>query len=81
MTLILYAHPYPHRSRGCAALVGAVSDLPEVRVRGLYDLYPDFDIDVAAEQDALKLEAQNKALVEAKNNYWATEVEVQRITA
>ena len=34
----------------------------------------------AAEQDALKLEAQNKALVEAKNNYWATEVEVQRIT-
>ena len=33
----------------------------------------------AAEQEALKLEAQHKALVDAKNNYWATEVEVQRI--
>jgi tetratricopeptide (TPR) repeat protein len=33
----------------------------------------------AAEQDAAKLEAQHKALVEAKNNYWAGEVEVQRV--
>jgi tetratricopeptide (TPR) repeat protein len=35
----------------------------------------------AAEQDAQKLEAQHKALVEAKNNYWAGEVEVQRLAA
>ena len=36
--------------------------------------------DVAsAEKDALRLEAEHKALVEAKNNYWATEVEIQRI--
>jgi tetratricopeptide (TPR) repeat protein len=34
---------------------------------------------VAAEQDASRLEAQHKALAEAKNNYWATEVEIQRI--
>jgi tetratricopeptide (TPR) repeat protein len=33
----------------------------------------------AAEQDAARLEAQHKALVEAKNNYWAGEVEVQRL--
>ena len=33
----------------------------------------------AAEADALRLEAQHKALVEAKNSYWATEVEIQRI--
>ena len=33
----------------------------------------------SAEKDALRLETQHKALVEAKNNYWATEVEVQRI--
>jgi len=33
----------------------------------------------AAEQDAAKLEAQHKALTEAKNSYWATEVEVQRM--
>ena len=33
----------------------------------------------AAEKDALRLEAQQKALTESKNNYWATEVEIQRI--
>jgi len=33
----------------------------------------------AAEQGALMLEALHKKLVDAKNNYWATEVEVQRI--
>ena len=35
----------------------------------------------AAEQEAQKLEAQHKALTEAKNNYWASEVEVQRLVA
>jgi tetratricopeptide (TPR) repeat protein len=33
----------------------------------------------AAEADAQRLEAQHKALMEAKNNYWAGEVEVQRV--
>ena len=33
----------------------------------------------AAEQEAQRLEAQHKALIEAKNNYWATEVEIQRM--
>jgi len=35
----------------------------------------------AAEGDAKRLEAQHKQLVEAKNGYWASEVEVQRIAA
>ena len=35
----------------------------------------------AAEQEAQRLEAQHKAVVDTKNNYWASEVEVQRITA
>ena len=35
----------------------------------------------AAEQNAARLEALHKSLVEAKNNYWATEVEIQRIAA
>jgi hypothetical protein len=35
----------------------------------------------SAEKDALRLEVQHKALLESKNNYWATEVEVQRIAA
>ncbi|MEP6874159.1 MAG: hypothetical protein ABI887_07310 [Burkholderiales bacterium] len=32
----------------------------------------------AAETEALTLAVQHKALVDAKNNYWATEVEIQR---
>jgi tetratricopeptide (TPR) repeat protein len=33
----------------------------------------------SAEKDALRLEMQQRALAESKNNYWATEVEIQRI--
>ena len=54
MVLVIYGHPYPRRSRACAALLGAIRDLPGVEVRALYDLYPDFDIDVQAEQAALE---------------------------
>lgn len=53
MILVLYAHPYPQHSRACKALLDAANDVPDVEVRSLYDLYPDFDIDVAAEQAAL----------------------------
>ena len=53
MILVLYAHPYPRHSRACKALLNAVQDLPDLETRSLYDLYPDFDIDVAAEQAAL----------------------------
>jgi glutathione-regulated potassium-efflux system ancillary protein KefF len=52
--LIIYAHPYPSRSRACRALLTAANTLPEINVRSLYELYPDFDIDVAAEQAALE---------------------------
>jgi glutathione-regulated potassium-efflux system ancillary protein KefF len=34
-------------------LLAAVRDLPGVQVRSLYNLYPDFDINVDAERDAL----------------------------
>ena len=54
MILVLYAHPYPHYSRACATLLEAIQGLPDLAVRSLYDLYPDFDIDVAAEQQALE---------------------------
>ena len=53
MILVLYAHPYPQHSRACKALLSAVNDVPDLEVRSLYDLYPDFDIDIAAEQAAL----------------------------
>jgi tetratricopeptide (TPR) repeat protein len=35
----------------------------------------------AARRDAEQLESQHKALLAAKNNYWATEVEIQRLAA
>jgi glutathione-regulated potassium-efflux system ancillary protein KefF len=51
--LVIYAHPYPSRSRACKALLQGIQELPSLEVRSLYDLYPDFDIDIGAEQEAL----------------------------
>ena len=53
LILVIHAHPYPHGSRACAALVDAIRGMGSLELRSLYDLYPDFDIDVAAEQAAL----------------------------
>jgi len=50
---LVYGHPYPNRSRAGRVLLEGVRDLPGLEVRSLYDLYPDFDIDVQAEQTAL----------------------------
>ena len=54
MITILYAHPYPSVSRANAALLRAIQGLPDMTVRSLYDLYPDFDIDGDAERAALE---------------------------
>jgi glutathione-regulated potassium-efflux system ancillary protein KefF len=35
-------------------MLDAVQDMPGLRMRSLYDLYPDFHIDAAAEQAALR---------------------------
>ena len=53
MLLLVLAHPYPDRSRANRALLEAVRDLEGLQLRSLYELYPDFDIDVEAEQEAL----------------------------
>jgi glutathione-regulated potassium-efflux system ancillary protein KefF len=50
---LIYAHPYPDRSRANRALLDCVREMPGLEVRSLYDLYPDFAIDVEAERDAL----------------------------
>jgi glutathione-regulated potassium-efflux system ancillary protein KefF len=52
--LVVHAHPYPRRSRGSAALLAGIAGIPGLTVRSLYELYPDFDIDVAVEQAALR---------------------------
>lgn len=54
MVLVLYAHPYPDRSRANRAMLRALEGEPGVTVRSLYDLYPDLAIDVAAEHRALE---------------------------
>jgi glutathione-regulated potassium-efflux system ancillary protein KefF len=53
--LVLCAHPHLEHSRITRAMMRAAAsaDLPQVEVRDLYALYPDYLIDVAAEQAAL----------------------------
>jgi len=53
--VVLSAHPHLEHSRVTQALAyAAASDaLPQVELRDLYTLYPDYLIDVAAEQAAL----------------------------
>lgn len=53
MITVIYAHPYPQHSRAGRALQQAIAGLPHVHTRNLYQLYPDFHIDVQAEQTAL----------------------------
>jgi glutathione-regulated potassium-efflux system ancillary protein KefF len=67
MLVVIFAHPYPDRSRANRRLVEAVSGLSGVDVRSLYDLYPGFDIDVPAEQAAL---ARASAIVWQHPMYW-----------
>jgi glutathione-regulated potassium-efflux system ancillary protein KefF len=51
-TLVLAAHPNWRESRVNRRLLRAAQDTPGVHARDLYTLYPDYDIDVAAEQRA-----------------------------
>ena len=52
--LILAAHPDLAHSRVTRAMLSAAHGLPDVRVRDLYALYPDYSIDTHAEQEALR---------------------------
>jgi glutathione-regulated potassium-efflux system ancillary protein KefF len=67
MILIIHAHPYPSRSRATHALLQTALMLPEVTVHSLYERYPDFDIDIAAEQAAL---SQAQLIVWLHPLYW-----------
>jgi glutathione-regulated potassium-efflux system ancillary protein KefF len=53
MILIIYAHPYPQHSHANKRMLEQARTLDGVEIRSLYQLYPDFNIDVAAEQAAL----------------------------
>ncbi|WP_395743678.1 NAD(P)H-dependent oxidoreductase [Prosthecobacter sp.] len=52
--LVLYAHPAPHKSRINHRLAAAARQVEGVTFRDLYELYPDFLIDVEEEQKLLK---------------------------
>lgn len=51
--LILFAHPALEKSRVNRQLIQAVRELDAVTVHDLYEIYPDFHINVKAEQDLL----------------------------
>jgi glutathione-regulated potassium-efflux system ancillary protein KefG len=65
--LLLFAHPAFEKSRVNRPLVEAVRSLPGVTFRDLYQLYPDFDIDVGAEQQLLE---EHDAIVLQHPFYW-----------
>lgn len=50
---LIHAHPFAERSLANRQLLASVDGLPFIARRDLYDLYPDFDIDVEAEQAVL----------------------------
>ena len=51
--LILFAHPALQRSRVNRSLILGIDNLPGVTFHDLYELYPDFDIDIETEQKLL----------------------------
>jgi glutathione-regulated potassium-efflux system ancillary protein KefF len=67
MVLLIYAHPHHGQSIANRALLDAVRELPGVTLHPLYDRYPDFSIDVAAEQRRLK---EARAIVWQCPTYW-----------
>jgi glutathione-regulated potassium-efflux system ancillary protein KefF len=67
MVLLIYAHPHHGQSIANRALLDAVRALPGITLHPLYDRYPDFSIDVAAEQRRL---TAAQAIVWQHPTYW-----------
>lgn len=67
MILIIYAHPYPEKSNVNKLMLRFAVNAPNVVIRSLYDLYPDFNINVEAEQRAVE---QSDLLVLQHPLYW-----------
>jgi glutathione-regulated potassium-efflux system ancillary protein KefF len=65
--LVIAAHPHLEHSRVTRRLMQAAGALDAVEVRDLYALYPDYLIDVAAEQRAL---AEAQLLVWLQPLHW-----------
>ena len=64
---ILVFHPVLHKSRVNKVLLKAVEGISGVSCRYMYDLYPDFQIDIKAEQEIL---LQHDIIVWQHPLYW-----------
>jgi putative NADPH-quinone reductase len=51
--LVIFAHPQKERSRVNSRILAALKDQPQFVIRDLYDIYPDFLVDVPVEQEHL----------------------------
>jgi len=65
--LILFFHPLLHKSRVNRVLINAVNELGGVNCRFMYDLYPDYQIDVREEQELLM---QHDIIIWQHPFYW-----------
>jgi glutathione-regulated potassium-efflux system ancillary protein KefF len=65
--LLVHAHPHHGSSIAHRALLDAVHDLPGVALHPLYDRYPDFSIDAAAERSLVD---RAHTLVWQHPTYW-----------
>jgi glutathione-regulated potassium-efflux system ancillary protein KefG len=65
--VILVFHPLLHKSRVNSTLLNAVKGLDGVSFRYMYDLYPDYQIDIKVEQEVL---LQHDIIVWQHPLYW-----------
>jgi glutathione-regulated potassium-efflux system ancillary protein KefG len=65
--LVYFVHPTPHKSRLNSAMLQSLEGLEDVTVRKLYDLYPDFHIDIKTEQ---RLLVEHDVIVWQHPFYW-----------
>lgn len=65
--IVLFAHPRLEHSRVNQALWKHIPDLPAITTVDLYDLYPDYNIDVVREQELL---TQHDIIVWMHPFYW-----------
>ncbi len=52
--LLLYCHPFPHKSRYNRRLQEVARKVPNVEIRDLYELYPSMHVNERDEQQALR---------------------------
>jgi glutathione-regulated potassium-efflux system ancillary protein KefF len=75
-TLVLAAHPSWRESRVNQRLLAAAREIGSVQVQDLYGLYPDFDIDVGAQQ---QLASQAKLIVLMHPIQWYSMPPLQKL--